>query len=76
MAEFSFGFCEDCLLQLNARLNCKISLIGSILSVKNESSCKNGGLKRIMFGPSHAHLLYVAFFFYTVCPKKVTRVLN
>ena len=38
------------------RLNCKISFIGSILSVKNERSCKNGGLKRIMFRPSHAHL--------------------
>ena len=27
------------------RLNCQIASIGSILSVKNERSCKNGGLK-------------------------------
>ena len=52
------------------RLNCKISLIGSILSVRNERSCKNGVLKCIMFGPSHAHLLYVHIFvLYSVSQK-------
>ena len=51
-------------------LNCKISLIGSIFSVKNERSYKNGGLKRIMVGPSHAHLLYVHIFvLYSVSQK-------
>ena len=35
------------------RLNRKMFLIGSILSVKNERSCKNGGVKRLMFWPSH-----------------------
>ena len=38
------------------RLNCQIASISSILSVKNERSCKNGGLKRIMFRPSHTYL--------------------
>ena len=46
-------------------LNCKISLIGSILSVKNESSCKNGGLKR-MFGPSHTHLRSYFFLYFVI----------
>ena len=41
---------------LGRGLNSKISLIGSILSVKHERSCKNGSLKRIMFGLSHTHL--------------------
>ena len=46
------------------RLNCKIFFIGSILSVKNERSCKNGDLKRIMFGPSHTYLRsYFCFIF-------------
>ena len=31
------------------RQNCKIYLISSILSMKNDRSCKNGGLKRVMF---------------------------
>ena len=40
------------------------SSIGSILSIKNERSCKNGGLKRIMFRPSHMHLRpYFCFIF-------------
>ena len=52
------------------RLNCKISLIGSILSVRNERSCKNGGLKRIMFGPSLAHLLYIHIFVLYSVPQK------
>ena len=58
------------------RLNCKISLIGSILSVKNEMSCKNGGLKCIMFGLLMCTYCTFIFLFYTACPKKVTRVLN
>ena len=42
------------------RLNCKISLIGSILSLKNERSCKNGGLKRIMlYAPTFIFLFYI-----------------
>ena len=46
------------------RLNCQITSIGSISSVKNERSCKNGGLKRIMFRPSHTHLRsYFCFIF-------------
>ena len=58
------------------RLNCKISLIGNILSVKNERSCKNGSLKRIMFGPSHARLLYVHIFVLYSVSKKVIQALN
>ena len=47
-------------------LNCKISLIGSILSIKNERSCKNGGLKRVMFGLSHIHTYVHIFVLYLV----------
>ena len=46
-----------------------IFLTGSNLSAKNERSCKNGGLKRIMFGPSHAHLRSYFCFIQSV-PKK------
>ena len=54
------------------RLNCKISLIGSILSVKNERSCKNGGQKCPMFGPSHvcAPTVRSHFCFIQCVPKK------
>ena len=53
-------------LEGGEELNCKISLIGSILSVKNERSCKNGGLKRIMFGPSHTHLRSDFFLYFVI----------
>ena len=59
---FSEGVNEMSGLEGGVGVNCKISLISSILSVKNERSCKNRGLKRIMFGPSHSDIL--SYFFY------------
>ena len=44
------------------RLNCKISFIASILSVKNERVMQKWRPETHKFGPSHAHLLYVHIF--------------
>ena len=63
---------------MGERQNRKIYLVSSILSMKNDRSCKNGGLKRVMFGCFHMEqgLYFCYIFSYILVQYEVGRTMR